>query len=192
MKAISICVLLLLFPLSHAIAQEDVKTRSLFNFTLPGAAGQWRSVNDDVMGGISSSRLEAAEEGYVQFSGVVSLENNGGFASVRCLPRSFDLDNCDGIRLRIRGDGKDYRLRLHTSDGFDGVAYQSIFATEADRWISVDIPFSSFTASFRGREVPNAPALDPARIRQIGFMIADGQEGSFRLDITSISAICTK
>jgi monofunctional biosynthetic peptidoglycan transglycosylase len=187
-----IAILFLLLPLYPVIAQENMHTRPLFDFTLSDAAVQWRSVNDDVMGGVSSSRLEAAEDGYVQFYGVVSLENNGGFASVRCLPRSFDFDDCDGIRLRIRGDGKDYRLRLRTDDGFDGVAYQSIFATEADRWISVDIFFSSFRASFRGREVPNAPALDPARIRQIGFMIADGQEGSFRLDISSISAMCMK
>jgi hypothetical protein len=41
--------------------------------------------------------------------------------------------------------------------------------------------------SFRGREVAGAPALDPARIRQVGLMIAAKQAGPFALDMKRIS-----
>jgi hypothetical protein len=34
--------------------------------------------------------------------------------------------------------------------------------------------------------VPDAPALDPARIRQIGLMITGRQAGRFALDIRAI------
>jgi monofunctional biosynthetic peptidoglycan transglycosylase len=50
----------------------------------------------------------------------------------------------------------------------------------------VQLPFSAFLPTFRGRRVPGAPPLDPARIRQIGFAIADRQAGPFALALRSI------
>lgn len=78
--------------------------------------------------------------------------------------------------------------RPRSTDSFDGVAYQQTFGTTEGEWITVDIPFADFTASFRGRRVPDAPALNPSNIRQIGFLIADRQTGPFALEIASISA----
>ena len=46
--------------------------------------------------------------------------------------------------------------------------------------------FATFRASFRGRDVPGAPALDASRIRQVGLMIAGHQVGPFALDIRRI------
>jgi len=178
-----------MLPLYSTIAQDNMHTQSIFDFSRPDAAGEWRSIDDMVMGGISSSRMEVPENGPALFSGILSLENNGGFASVRCLPRRFELESYDGIRLRVRGDGKIYKLRLRMDNGFDGVAYESGFSTESDTWITIDLAFSSFRATFRGRAVPDAAALDPGAIRQLGFMIADKQEGAFRLEISSISAV---
>ena len=44
------------------------------------ACALWQPINDQVMGGLSSSgfRLDAA--GWAVFEGTVSLQNNGGFA----------------------------------------------------------------------------------------------------------------
>ena len=43
----------------------------------------WIIVNDNVMGGISNSSLSLNNENNLVFNGNVSLDNNGGFASVR-------------------------------------------------------------------------------------------------------------
>ena len=43
----------------------------------------WRIVNDDVMGGISTSELYLNDDKNLIFNGNLSLENNGGFASSR-------------------------------------------------------------------------------------------------------------
>ena len=43
----------------------------------------WNIVNDDVMGGISTSYLSVSDEKNLIFNGNLSLENNGGFASSR-------------------------------------------------------------------------------------------------------------
>jgi monofunctional biosynthetic peptidoglycan transglycosylase len=148
----------------------------------------WRAVNDGVMGGLSQSRLRGTDAGTAVFMGVVSLENNGGFASVRTLLGEVDLSEYDGLAVRVLGDGKRYRLRLRTVDRFDGIAYQATFDTAEDVWQVVEIPFTSFLPTYRGQTPRDAPPLDISKIRQIGFMIADKQDGRFRLEIAWVRA----
>ncbi len=146
----------------------------------------WPSINDGVMGGVSTGEM-VAEPGCVSFRGTVSFDNNGGFASVRSRPEVRDLSAFDGIVVRLRGDGHRYGLRLRTSEAFDGVSYQAVIEPPAGEWTDIAVPFSDFRPVFRGRELPDHPPLDPSGITTFGFMIAR-QEGPFRLDIDSIHA----
>jgi len=66
------------------------------------------------------------------------------------------------------------------------VNYQAAFKAPEGTWTLVRLPRSGFLPTFRGRSVPGAPPLDPARVRQIGLMIADRQAGSFALALRSI------
>lgn len=141
----------------------------------------WYEVNDGVMGGLSQSLAEYTDEGDLRFSGVVSFENNGGFASIRNNAGFLQLEGSDGIRLRVKGDGKKYQFRVRTSRQFDGVSYKNAFETVKGKWIVLKLKWSDFSATFRGRKVPNAPKLSPEAIEQIGFLIADKQEGAFEL-----------
>jgi monofunctional biosynthetic peptidoglycan transglycosylase len=145
-------------------------------------ARAWRSIDDVVMGGLSSSGM-VLEDGVAVFRGEVSLENNGGFASVRSEPQDHDLSAFDGVVLRVRGDGKGYRFRLRTTRAFDGVSYQAPLEPAAGTWQEVTIPFSAFEPVFRGRRVPDHPPLDPARVQTFGLLIADRQAGPFRLEV---------
>jgi NADH dehydrogenase [ubiquinone] 1 alpha subcomplex assembly factor 1 len=147
---------------------------------------EWFPVDDRVMGGLSSSRAEASADGLV-FTGDLSLEQNGGFASIRTRPRDYDLAGTRALVLRVRGDGKVYKLGLRTDDAFDGVQYQARFHTRAEAWEDVRLPIADFEPRFRGRPVP-APPLDPARIRTFGLLIADRQAGAFRLVLASLTA----
>jgi len=52
------------------------------DFTLPATMRDCWIVNDGVMGGVSQSGLRHDPQGMI-FEGQVSLENNGGFASMR-------------------------------------------------------------------------------------------------------------
>ncbi|MFW9842872.1 MAG: CIA30 family protein [Candidatus Thorarchaeota archaeon] len=151
-------------------------------------ASSWQAVNDGVMGGLSQSQLSGTSAGTAVFMGVVSLENNGGFASVRTSLDEADLSEYDGLALRVLGDGKRYRLRLRSEDRSDAVAYQATFDTAGDVWQVVEIPFASFLPTYRGRTPRDAPPLDISKIRQIGFMIAGKQEGRFRLEIAWVQA----
>lgn len=167
---------------------EEPESRHTVIFDFDPATEPWANIDDPVMGGRSRSRMTLGDHGAATFEGVVSLENNGGFASLRSRPTDFDLEGFNGIVLRLRGDGQTYGVRLRTSSQFDGVSYQAKVATEAGRWAEVKIPFEVFRAVFRGRQVPDYPALDPGEIKTFGLMIADRQEGAFRLEIDWIKA----
>jgi monofunctional biosynthetic peptidoglycan transglycosylase len=140
------------------------------------------------MGGLSQSTLTLTQEGTAVFAGFLSLANNGGFASVRTYPYAFGLGEYEGVAFRVRGDGRGYKLRLRGDDRLDGPAYEADFETVVDTWVTVQVPFADLQPTFRGRRLRNMPALEGAAVRQIGFMVADKQEGPFRLEIDWIKA----
>ena len=148
----------------------------------------WRVINDDVMGGISQSRIELLPTATALFSGQLALENNGGFASIRRRSDNYKLDGCSGVMLKVKGDGRSYQFRVKTDDQVDGIAYRTLFATDAHQWQTLTLPFDSFSASFRGKPVPGAGVLQPENIRQIGFLLADKQAGSFGLEIAWVKS----
>ena len=145
-------------PVSNAVeAMPTMDLQTLFRFDSAENAGRWGIVNDSVMGGISESGLALLEEDALLFTGNVSLENNGGFASMRSAPTNFGISNKEGIRLIVRGDGNTYRLRLYASSQ-SGVAYEAPFATISDEWQTVLLPFTDFTPTIRGRVLADYPA----------------------------------
>ncbi len=165
----------------------ETTVRSLVDFTQAGAVDSWRVVNDGVMGGRSQSEIAFTDQGTALFQGTVSLENNGGFASVFTDIPPRPLGDQAGLAVRVRGDGKRYQLRLRTGERRDRVSYSHAFATRAGAWMTVRAEWSEFVPVFRGRIVQDAPRLEPSRIRRVGFLISDKQAGPFQLEIDSIA-----
>ncbi len=159
----------------------------LFDFSDANSVRDWAAIDDRVMGGESQSRLRDDPRGHAVFEGVVSLERNGGFASVRSVPGDRGQPDAQVCQIEVRGPIKQFKLSLLIDDGFDNLGYQASFEPSGNEWQSLSLPVTSFRASFRGRIVPGAPPLDPARVRQVGLMIAARQAGPFTLDIRRIS-----
>jgi hypothetical protein len=160
----------------------------LFDFRQSSVFKQWRSINDTVMGGISASQLQSTKEGTALFTGNVSLENNGGFASLQSQPSLYNLTGYTGITLRVRGDGKRYKLSLKNNAYLDTTRYESAFTTTKNEWITVTIPFRDLVPTFRGTLLNNKPPLDVSSVQSFGLLISDKQEGSFRLELEWIKA----
>lgn len=160
---------------------------SLFDFSAaPDAAPEWRAVNDVVMGGVSESTFEPTEAG-AAFTGTVSLERGGGFASVRAPESTYDLSGADGLQYRLRGDGKRYWCTVYTAPG-GSVSYRAPIEP-SERWTTVDVPFADLVPYRRGTRRPDAPSFAPAQVRTIGFLIADEQAGPFRLEVAWIHPV---
>ena len=115
----------------------------------------------------------------------MSLENNGGFASVRRVG-GINLDSSKGkLFLTAKGDGRQYQLRLRTNNGFDGVAYVARFNSSAE-WQTFEFSESDFVPQFRGRYVYGVPDLSFDNVGQIGFMLSDKRQGNFALAISEL------
>ena len=160
----------------------------LFDFQKSSKLTDWRIVNDGVMGGLSQSEIVLSESNTAIFQGTVSLENNGGFSSIRTSPRFYKLDGYRGIILRLKGDGKKYQFRLRMNDRFDGISYRYHFKTDINRWVIIRVPFNECVPVFRGRTLYDVEPITPKKIQQIGFLISDKQAGPFKLEIDWIKA----
>ena len=183
--------ILLLTPEAQTIEvykSMDQQESLIFDFKNESEIGYWRIVNDGVMGGLSKSEIVYSDGNTAIFRGIVSLENNGGFASTRTIPRSYELDGHDGILIRVKGDGKKYQFRVRTNDRFDGISYRYQFTTKLNTWMIIDIPFHECVPVFRGRILRDVETILPEEIQQLGFLISNKQAGKFQLEIDWIKA----
>ncbi|MEN9568588.1 MAG: hypothetical protein RLZZ69_3784 [Cyanobacteriota bacterium] len=173
----------------------------IFDFADPSSdlSETWGAIDDVVMGGVSQSKIHLADNKAI-FTGVVSTDNNGGFASVRT--RNFtppmNLSAYQGIELRVIGDGKRYKFIIRCEGQWDGVGYCYSFDTIYDYPTTVRIPFKDLIPVFRAKTVQEASQLDSAKIYSMQLMLSkfeyDGElnprfeAGSFKLEVESIKA----
>ena len=152
------------------------------DFSNPNTLRDSWIVNDGVMGGVSQSSLRQDEDGMF-FEGVVSLENNGGFASMRSsvrFPQGTQL-----IELIAKGDGKRYKLVLRTELA-PRVTYVADFIA-LPTWQTYRFNLSQFKSTFRGRDV-NAPALSFSDVIDFGILISNNQAGSFAIQLKTLKS----
>jgi len=152
------------------------------DFSNPNTLRDSWIVNDGVMGGVSQSSLRKDVDGMF-FEGVVSLENNGGFASMRSsvrFPQGTQL-----IELIAKGDGKRYKLVLRTELA-PRVTYVADFIA-LPTWQTYRFNLSQFKSTFRGRDV-NAPTLSFSDVIDFGILISNNQAGSFAIQLKTLKS----
>lgn len=157
----------------------------LLNASLMKTESQWRIVNDGVMGGLSSSKAIVKDDKII-FSGNVSLENNGGFASLRSPIKDYNFEMFSGIEIKIKGDGKRYSISMKETTYFNGCFYTTSFETKKDEWIVVQIPFDQFKLFYFGRETNSNKKIPLNNIKEISVLIGDKQAGSFNAEFDYI------
>lgn len=166
----------------------DTDMKVLFEFTGADPSPEWSATNDTVMGGVSKGKAELTKEG-MDFSGHLSLENNGGFASVH-MGVEFDLSDYSGIRLKVLGDGRVYQLRFESNAIHRQrwpVSFRGDFETVDGEWTEVFISFSELSQTWRGSRLAGHN-FSKDDIRRIAFMLADGHAGEFTLKVAWIHA----
>lgn len=148
----------------------------------------WRSVNDGVMGGLSSGGPRF-EDGHMVFEGVINT-NGGGFSSVRAQVAPGAFQDMTGLKLRVKSDGRVYKATFRTDarKGWREVSFQApLPVTSPGEWEDVVVPFSELKASVFGRPVSGAE-FDPMKVQSVGIILADGQDGPFRLGVADMAA----
>jgi len=174
--ALATVATLTLMPFAHA-------GPPLLDFSRLEDTQTFRVINDDVMGGVSTSRLSSTD-GAIIFAGEVSLENNGGFASFRG-PVRFPAEAA-ALLLTVRGDGHRYKLTLKLDDSTGTNQYQAAFVAPRE-WQTLRFEPADFAASFRGRAVA-APIVRFVDAHYLGLLISDQQTGTFKIELKDVRA----
>lgn len=155
----------------------------IFDFNDNTSLQNWKTLDDVVMGGRSQGVISLGPQGHGRFSGTVSLENNGGFSSVRYYPTGLEVDPTNQIKIRLRGDGKRYQFRIkHNKQATQ--SYVTYFETTGE-WQEITITLNELYATFRGRRL-DQPNFNHSTIQELGFLIGNEKAEEFELLIDKI------
>ncbi len=174
-------ILLLTISLS---CNSFMEAKTLYDFSDKSSLRYWSVIDDGVMGGNSKGALRINYEGHGVFTGYVSLENYGGFSSIRYRPRNITIKDFKYISIRLFGDDKYYQLRIK-ADYYDRHVYVKQFFA-LSKWQEIIIPLKEMEPSFRGRKL-NMDYFNDNSIVEIGFLIGNKVEEDFTLIIDKIS-----
>ncbi len=156
---------------------------TIFNFSRNSDISNWEIEDDVVMGGRSNGHFKLNENGHGEFSGRISLENNGGFSSIQYNLEPVKVSQYSKAILRIKGDGKTYQFRIK-SNMDEKASYVYDFKTTED-WMTVEVPFAEMIPQYRGRKL-NLPNYQGETMSQVRFLIGNKKEENFKLLIDKI------
>lgn len=188
-KSMVLSVLWALFfgSLSVGTASEPV-SKTLFDFSEKTAGGKWISVNDSVMGGISEGGFHITDDNTLVFAGNLSLENRGGFTSIRSRPSALGLEEFEKLSVRLKGDGRSYFINLMTSPGRSASSFRAPIRTQKDTWQEIRIDLKDFVYTSFGRVLSGVAPVKPKDIQSVGFTLSDKKPGPFRLEVSWVKA----
>lgn len=161
-----------------------LQSMTLFEFSAESNIDNWQILDDVVMGGRSNGHFKINKDGHGEYTGNVSLENNGGFSSLRYYFETVDSSDYTKFKIRIKGDGKSYQFRVK-SNRSERYSYIYKFETTED-WQTIEIPFEDMYASFRGYRL-DIPNFEGKQMAEIAFLIGNKKKESFKLLIDSIT-----
>ena len=164
------------------LANMKSEEKMIYDFHTNSSFQNWAIVDDGVMGGLSAGNLGIQKDGSGLFYGYVSLDNYGGFTSVR-FRKNISLRGFDKIILRVLGDNKFYQLRIRSSYQ-DRHSYVKRFYA-ADEWSDIEIPLSSMEPQFRGRSL-NMRNFSGNSLVELRLLIGNKVEERFALEIDHI------
>ena len=181
---LSITVLSFLNISPLCLQSQTLKNNDMvFNFTSDNSLKSWSIVDDDVMGGISSSNIVVNKNGIGLFTGHVSTENNGGFSSLRHQFNLVDISNYKSFMIRVKGDGRNYQFRVKSNLN-EYHSYKYEFETDK-KWQDIEIQFIQMQPAFRGRML-SIPSFSNNTLQEICFLISNKVDEDFSLEIDYI------
>lgn len=155
----------------------------LVDFNENSSLHNWRIINDGVMGGVSKGSIKISEEGFLLFYGNVSLENNGGFTSVRHLLEKKNINDYSKFVLKVKGDGKKYQFRVKDDSRYR-YSYVYEFQTTGE-WEEIRIPINEMYPSAFGVKL-DLPNYNGNQLEELSFLIANKKNERFELLIDLI------
>jgi len=158
----------------------------IIDFGSSSDSQKWTTVVDGVMGGKSTSDLMELNNS-ILFSGEISLENNGGFASLRGVRNYENLSDYSTVEIKYRSIGQDFALRLLKHEAFYLPYFKHGFETTNWDWKTVSIPLDLFSEYRLSDKTGNSITSDELqKINRLGIIVSNKIEGEFKIEIDYI------
>jgi NADH dehydrogenase [ubiquinone] 1 alpha subcomplex assembly factor 1 len=155
----------------------------IFDFNANSDISNWTTVDDVVMGGGSRGNFKINDYGNGEFYGTVSLENNGGFSSLRHRFSSMDVKGFKEVIIKVKGDGKKYQFRVKDNSS-NSHSFITSFETSG-AWQTIHIQLSEMYPAFRGRTL-SIGNFSSESIEEIAFLIGNKTAENFKLEIDTV------
>jgi len=148
---------------------------------------RWQSYSDSMAGGSSEvefSKSKDVSNKYLAINGQLTTDFFYPFAGVQMLfntngtPR--DISQFQGIKFKVKGDGKIYKLHLLHAKVVDNNEFSYEFLAN-DSWTSYSVKFTELKQAEWGRKID----WNSEVVRGVGFHV-DGSVMSFQFDIDDI------
>ena len=170
-------------------ASSSVPPRSnqdvVWDFCTSGAT-DWRPLNDGVMGGRSTGTAAYGDSAML-WQGATSLENNGGFASLRAPWGHLNLSQAREVVLTCRGAGGPFKLTMETSERW-WMPYAYASFSPSEKWGEVVLDVSDF--GWSQAQMGDLRSVNPSKewsdILRVGLMKYDGTAQPFELEVQSL------
>ena len=150
----------------------------------------WEILRDNVMGGVSAAQIEYSASSVI-VKGYVSLENRGGFVSIKSYFGKLDLSSFKTVKITFRSSKQKYAFTLENSRRWYQPAYKHAFsAKEINKWETVLLDLNNIEEEVIGQPTgmkANKSILET--ILRIGISTNEKREGPFQLEIESIEFI---
>ncbi len=159
-----------------------------FNFGTNSNSQNWRVVNDSVMGGLSKSEIKLSENTLL-FKGETSLENNGGFASIRTSFNPGTLKGCKTMTIKFKSNttNRSFGISLKDKERFYMPYFKHVFSPKTNSWQTLTVNLENFKP-YRISETYNAkmPLSYLDNVFTLVLIISDKKQGDFDIELDYI------
>ena len=146
----------------------------------------WFVVLDGVMGGRSKASFEQSENSAIM-SGTISLDNNGGFASIRTPFSGFDLSGFTQVTIRYRSTGQEFAFSLSNYKRFYKPKYKQVLPTTNNEWSTLTLKLNEFYKVRLGTLLEGSPSHeDLAEVIRLGLISNEKKASGFSLELDSV------
>lgn len=181
------------------------ETMIQYQFRTESDMEKWQTGCDsDNSQGFSKCNLYKSDLGTAIFEGILSkrlvkdgIAKRAGWCTMRSIDtnpfvfkKRYNWENYSHVIIKCRGDGRTYKVMLHTPEFADvtfGDSYSYPLHTHGGPyWQYEHIPFSRFFHTVYGRIMDRQYPITQTRISSFGIVLMDRIEGPFRLEIDFI------
>jgi len=166
------------------LIKQSIGGEFLFENFVNNPEEKWEFISDQVMGGVSDGKVEYFTEddkNYARMTGIVSIENNGGFIQIRKKIDSSLSKNSKAIKIEVRGNNQEYFIHIRTSGTILPWQYYQAPFFATDNWKKQDINLLEFKRS----GIMLSKKINPKNIKSIAI-VAYGKAHEAFVDINNI------